>query len=84
VKKDEIYKHLADCSNGITEFSQSSLKLFTTGSIEENFKMKTNIANFHLNQLFSEGKLIKINTKPVYYIPLELIEKINGTHPSKC
>lgn len=45
--------------------------------------MKTNIANHYLNQLFKEGKLIKINTKPVYYLPSVFIEKINGTHPSK-
>lgn len=83
MKKDEIYKHLVDCTNGINDFDQSSLKLFTTGSIEENFNMKTNIANFHLNQLFNEGKLIKINTKPVYYLPIQLIERINGSKPSK-
>lgn len=83
MKKDEIYKHLVACSNGITEFALSSMEMFTTASIEKNFLMKTNIANHHLNQLFKEGKLIKINTKPVYYLPPVLIEKINEAHPSR-
>ena len=36
MKKDEIYKYLIHCSNGITEFTPESLKMFTTGSIEKN------------------------------------------------
>ncbi|KAA5806030.1 sigma 54-interacting transcriptional regulator [Thermoanaerobacterium thermosaccharolyticum] len=81
--KDEIYKYLVEYSNSITDFSFTSLKAFTTGSIEKNFNMKTSVANYHLNQLYKEGKLVKINTKPVYYLPVIFIKKITGFIPSK-
>lgn len=81
MKKDEILQYLFECAGKVDNLIQDISDDFTTAGIEKRFDMKTNIANYHLNQLHKEGELIKINTKPVYYIPFELVEKTFGFKP---
>ncbi|MDR2276338.1 MAG: hypothetical protein LBE23_00670, partial [Vagococcus sp.] len=60
---------LEDYFKEIEELTESSCFFGTTSFISEKTNKKTNIVNHHLNTLFKEGQLIKINTKPVYYLP---------------
>lgn len=47
---------------------------FTSKDIADTFNIKRNTASHHLNQLHEEGILIKINTRPVYFLHKEAFE----------
>lgn len=47
---------------------------FTSKSVAEYFNIKRNTASHYLNQLHNEGVLIKINTRPVYFLHKKAFE----------
>lgn len=47
---------------------------FTSKNIADFFSIKRNTASHYLNQLFDEGVLIKINTRPVHFLHKEAFE----------
>lgn len=48
--------------------------LFTAAKLAEVFQVKRNTVSHYLNQLTKEGKLVKINSRPVYYFHKEAFE----------
>lgn len=57
-------------------FNHDSIEDFYSAQhISDLFKCRRNTASHYLNQLYNEGKLIKINTRPVYFLHLEIFEK---------
>lgn len=40
---------------------------FTASEIAKKFDVKRNTVSHYLNQMVDEGKIIKINTRPVYF-----------------
>lgn len=63
--------------------NEESCDFATTHHISEVTGKKTNIVNHHLNNLFKEGELIKINSKPVYYLPKQLVSDFLNQELSK-
>ncbi|MFL0252731.1 sigma 54-interacting transcriptional regulator [Clostridium neuense] len=64
--KEAILKLIED----ITRDSSANLKFdkLSASNISENLSIKRNTVSHHLNKLFNEGKLIKIESRPVLYI----------------
>jgi len=50
----------------------------TTEEISKALNMKRNVSSHFLNELYKEGKIIKINTRPVYFIDKEVYESNPG------
>lgn len=48
--------------------------VFSAGKIAEQFVVKRNTVSHYLNQLHEEGQLIKITTRPVYFLHKEAFE----------
>lgn len=65
VVKEELINYL----NNQTDFIDLTniSELFTAKKLAEIFKVKRNTVSHYLNQLTNEGKLVKINSRPVYY-----------------
>lgn len=78
MKKDEIFSYLIQCCP--SDFSED-LSSCTTMGVMKHFNMKTNAANYQLNELHKSHNLVKINTKPVYYLPMAVIKKVLGNYP---
>ncbi|WP_462258966.1 sigma 54-interacting transcriptional regulator, partial [Vagococcus teuberi] len=51
--------------------------VFTASKIAEIFNVKRNTISHYLNQLTSEGKLIKVNSRPVFYLSKKTFEEEN-------
>jgi len=49
---------------------------FTANQISAVFQVKRNTVSHYLNQLVDEGKVIKINTRPVYFLSRRIFEQI--------
>lgn len=56
---------------------------YTANTIAEHFNVKRNTASHYLNQLVEEFKVIKINTRPVYFFSKNIFEKM-FFHLSEC
>ncbi|AVK49986.1 Fis family transcriptional regulator [Clostridium sp. MF28] len=48
---------------------------FTASEIAKKFDVKRNTVSHYLNQMVDEGKIIKINTRPVYFLHYSQFEK---------
>ena len=48
--------------------------------ISEQLKLSRNMVSQYLNQLFSQGRLIKINTRPVVFYDGNVVEAQYGVH----
>jgi sigma-54 dependent transcriptional regulator of gfr operon len=69
--KDRVYCYLKELTEGI----KSDGKLgFTAEEIGEFLTLKRNVVSHLLNELFMEGKAVKINTRPVYFLEREFYE----------
>lgn len=64
------------CINHYTEEFCTSGKLSgsTQAIAEENFVSRSLVSQY-LNEMFKEGMLLKINTRPVYFLNKRIIEK---------
>lgn len=69
--KDRIFKALKTLSLNLDALTNKGV---TTEEISEDLKISRTIASHLLNELYSEGKIIKINTRPVYFIDKEVYE----------
>lgn len=65
------------------ELNQGNFYFCTTHFLAKQFDQKITAVNHQLNKLFKEGALLKINTKPVYYLPVELIRLRLGNTPKQ-
>ncbi len=66
MRKEEL---LAFLSNQTDFFNpQAVSEVFTASYLAGRFAMQRNTASHYLNQLVAEGELIKINTRPVYFL----------------
>lgn len=62
--KEMITKYLEDNSQTI---SWDDPDLYTAAFIAKRLKLSRNVVSQYLNDLYSEGKLIKVKSKPVYF-----------------
>lgn len=55
-------------------------EVFTAVAIAESLGISRNTVSQYLNQLVKNGKVIKINTRPVYFFDKEILETIYSIH----
>mgnify|MGYP001098020456 CR=1 FL=1 len=78
--KDRILDYLADLTKS---WSFDTLNdAFSAEYIAEKLSVRRNTISHYLNAEYSAGKVIKINTRPVYFLELETFSKQFG-QPSK-
>ncbi|WP_242948669.1 sigma 54-interacting transcriptional regulator [Caloramator quimbayensis] len=70
--KEKVYNTLKELSKDIRIKQKKGL---TAEEIGEKLNIKRNAVSHLLNELYKEGKIIKINTRPVYFIDKEFYEK---------
>lgn len=73
--KEEILSYLQNQTSFFDPRNVSDV--FTSKDIAEKFFLKRNTVSHYLNQLVDEGKLIKINTRPVYFFVKTVFENQN-------
>ncbi|WP_342431040.1 sigma 54-interacting transcriptional regulator [Neobacillus sp. FSL H8-0543] len=71
--KEELLEFL-DAETGNLKVEQPSDRL-TAKVISEFFHVKRNTVSHYLNQLLDEEKIIKINTRPVYFLSRSIFER---------
>lgn len=69
--KDRVYNRLKQLTEGVNEYEKPG---FTAEEIANFLVLKRNVVSHLLNQLYEEGKAVKINTRPVYFIEREYYE----------
>ena len=75
--KNEIYQYIKQISS---KFSRNNAFMFSTQNICDKLRLSRNLTSQYLNQLQRENKLIKINSRPVYFIdPIALNNAYNAT-----
>ncbi len=57
-----------------TDNDLSKIELFSTTAIANDFHISRSLASQYLNSLYREGKVIKIDTRPVYYFARSTLE----------
>lgn len=57
------------------ELEFSNIEKFSTISIADGFHISRSLASQYLNSLFREGKVVKIDSRPVYYISRFVFER---------
>lgn len=71
--KQELLKYLNNQTDFINLDQLSDV--FTASKLAEVFEVKRNTVSHYLNQLTKEGKLVKINSRPVFYFHKEAFER---------
>ena len=66
MKKEEYLAYLLSKGKKAISLSEEAYQFTTTKEIALATNQKQTVVNHHLNNLFKEEQLIKINTKPVY------------------
>ncbi len=61
-------------------FEAEKLSYFTTKHMSKYFNISRSVTSQYLNELYKEGELIKINSRPVYFLDKKAIEKKYGEH----
>ncbi|SFG63735.1 sigma 54-interacting transcriptional regulator [Sporolactobacillus nakayamae] len=69
--KDEIKKLIAYNTQKLDEDNSD---VFTAGYVCKNLHIQRNTASHYLNELFKQGLLIKINTRPVLFLDKHILE----------
>lgn len=70
---DEIMKYLEEETK---YFDRNKDKVrFTASSIADKFSVKRNTVSHYLSQMVDEGKIIRINTRPVYFLHYDMFNK---------
>lgn len=70
--KSQIFEYLQRISRGL-QFLE--LEGFTTMSISNALNISRSLTSQYLNELVKEKRVIKISTRPVYYIDLNILER---------
>ncbi|MGY3748200.1 sigma 54-interacting transcriptional regulator [Vagococcus salmoninarum] len=84
MKKEEYLAYLLSKGKKAITLSEEAYQFATTKEIAIETGQKQTVVNHHLNNLFKEEQLIKINTKPVYYIPVAVIVESYQKQPQKA
>lgn len=69
--KNQILKMLKEKTKNITI---DTLEELTATNISNEFKISRNLASQYLNEFVNEGKAIKVNKRPVYFLDVEELE----------
>lgn len=64
--KDDILKYLEVKTESFIKGNEN--EDYTANKISEVFKVKRNTVSHYINQMVEEGQVIKINTRPVYFL----------------
>lgn len=75
--KETICKYIKNQLANEAEISEHNA--FTASDIRELFSIKRNTASKYLNELVKDGELIKINSRPVFFMDRKFVERILGT-----
>lgn len=78
--KEKIFIELKNLSNSL---DLTKKRGFTAEEIAAKLNIKRNVVSHFLNELHKEGKAIKINTRPVYFIDKEFYEKQSNLFKNK-
>lgn len=65
--------------NRTRDFQKQVLTVFTANHISEEINISRNLASQYLNELFKEGVLIKISSRPVYFLHKAILEELFGS-----
>ena len=71
--KNEILRELRYISNTYYDFPNHLPTKCSSQYISEKFNIKRNTASKHLNELNNLGKVVKINGRPVIFLPVESV-----------
>lgn len=69
--RDRVYNYLKELTEKIKDYGRPG---FTAEEIAEFLVLKRNVVSHLLNELYEEGKAVKINTRPVYFLEAEYYE----------
>ena len=69
--KDELLNHVMEYTKS---FSSKNMDVFTANTICDKIGISRNLASQYLNELVKEDKLLKINSRPVYFLHKRVIE----------
>lgn len=76
MKMTSTKEQVLDYLNQQSEMFQSLDKqLFTTGCIASELHISRSLTSMYLNELCKEGKLVKISSRPVYYLHRDVLKK---------
>lgn len=80
--KDKVYTSLKALSLNLDKSKEQGV---TSEQIADKLNIKRNVVSHLLNQLYAENRVVKINTRPVYFIDKEVYENnyINQKYPEK-
>ncbi|MEW8997494.1 MAG: sigma 54-interacting transcriptional regulator [Thermoanaerobacter sp.] len=70
--KERVFNLIKELSKDINIKEKKGL---TAQEIAKKLNLRRNVASHLLNELYKEGKIIKINTRPVYFLDKEVYEK---------
>lgn len=70
--KEEVYQYLEKISRS---FSEKELGHFTANDISDKLNISRNLASQYLNELVKEGRAVKINSRPVYFLHKKNVER---------
>lgn len=74
--REIIYKHIENQLKNEREILEENT--FTANEISKLFNIKRNTASRYLNELFREGHLVKINSRPVLFTDRKFVEQVLG------
>lgn len=69
--KQQVYAYVKTASEG---FEKRDMEQLTTLQISEHLHMSRTLVSTYLNDLVKEGKVVKISTRPVYYLDKQTLE----------
>lgn len=70
--KELVYEYLEELTK---TFRFDNFERFTTLDICRNLNMSRSLVSLYLNELVKEGMVIKISSRPVYYLNRNVLEK---------
>lgn len=70
--KDKVYNYLKQLTEGMDEYEKIG---FTAEEIAKFLVLRRNVVSHLLNELYKEGRVVKINTRPVYFLDGEYYER---------
>lgn len=70
--KQDLLEYLKNIN---IELEFSNIEKFSTISIADGFHISRSLASQYLNSLYREGKVVKIDSRPVYYISRFVFER---------
>ena len=80
----EIHEKLKEISTLYDIRKEDDVDNFTALEISNKLGIQRNVASHYLNNLIKEGKVIKINTRPVYFIDKQALMDKYNIYVEKC